>query len=149
MEKKCESLARITTVLKDVIQNKDRIIAWLQQPYSLDCIPVEAEYQKQLSELLLKAPSDYGALTASVEDNSYIVRRLGNFGCRHAMVGCEFLDHDAMGESHIGISVADATDYTKSESDLVLTRPALTPVSSAVQIREICQMMKGYMVSLF
>ncbi|XP_038976338.1 AUGMIN subunit 2-like [Phoenix dactylifera] len=68
MEKKCESLARITAILKDVIQNKDRIIARLQQPYSLDCIPVEAEYQKQFSELLLKAASDYGALTTSVAD---------------------------------------------------------------------------------
>ncbi|AQK40956.1 AUGMIN subunit 2 [Zea mays] len=68
MEKKCESLARMTAILKDVIQNKDRIIARLQQPYSLDCIPVEAEYQKQFSELLLKAASDYGALTASVGD---------------------------------------------------------------------------------
>ncbi|ONI18355.1 hypothetical protein PRUPE_3G211000 [Prunus persica] len=68
MEKKCETLARITTILKDVIQNKDRIIARLQQPYSLDCIPVEAEYQKQFSELLMKAASDYGALTASVAD---------------------------------------------------------------------------------
>ncbi|XP_064957381.1 AUGMIN subunit 2-like isoform X1 [Musa acuminata AAA Group] len=68
MEKKCESLARITAILKDVIQNKDRIIARLQQPYSLDCIPVEAEYQKQFSELLLKAASDYGALTAAVGD---------------------------------------------------------------------------------
>ncbi|KAL5231244.1 hypothetical protein ABZP36_030020 [Zizania latifolia] len=68
MEKKCESLARITAILKDVIQNKDRIVARLQQPYSLDCIPVEAEYQKQFSELLLKAASDYGALTASVGD---------------------------------------------------------------------------------
>ncbi|KAL6645290.1 hypothetical protein ACP70R_016898 [Stipagrostis hirtigluma subsp. patula] len=78
------------------------------------------------------------------EDNSDIVRRLRNFGCRCAMVGYEFLDHDAIGESHIGISVADATDYTKSESDLVLTQPTLIPVSSAVQIsREICQLMKG------
>uniref|UniRef100_A0A6V7QWX6 AUGMIN subunit 2-like n=1 Tax=Ananas comosus var. bracteatus TaxID=296719 RepID=A0A6V7QWX6_ANACO len=68
MENKCESLARITAILKDVIQNKDRIIARLQQPYSLDCIPVEAEYQKQFSELLLKAASDYGALTAAVAD---------------------------------------------------------------------------------
>ncbi|GAB2228747.1 hypothetical protein Droror1_Dr00022876 [Drosera rotundifolia] len=68
MEKKCETLARITTILKDVIQNKDRIIARLQQPYSLDCIPVEAEYQKQFSELLMRAASDYGALTASVAD---------------------------------------------------------------------------------
>ncbi|CAA2934515.1 AUGMIN subunit 2 [Olea europaea subsp. europaea] len=68
MEKKIETLARITTILKDVIQNKDRIIARLQQPYSLDCIPVEAEYQKQFSELLMKAASDYGALTASVAD---------------------------------------------------------------------------------
>ncbi|XVF71844.1 hypothetical protein PTKIN_Ptkin12aG0071900 [Pterospermum kingtungense] len=68
MEKKCETLARITTILKDVIQNKDRIIARLQQPYSLDCIPVEAEYQKQFSELLMKAASDYGALTTSVTD---------------------------------------------------------------------------------
>ncbi|KAK6919310.1 HAUS augmin-like complex subunit 2 [Dillenia turbinata] len=68
MEKKCETLARITAILKDVLQNKDRIIARLQQPYSLDCIPVEAEYQKQFSELLMKAASDYGALTASVSD---------------------------------------------------------------------------------
>jgi HAUS augmin-like complex subunit 2 len=68
MEKKMETLARITTILKDVIQNKDRIIARLQQPYSLDCIPVEAEYQKQFSELLMMAASDYGALTASVSD---------------------------------------------------------------------------------
>lgn len=68
MEKRCESLGRSTAILKDVIQNKDRIIARLQQPYSLDCIPVEAEYQKQFSELLLKAASDYGALTASVDD---------------------------------------------------------------------------------
>uniref|UniRef100_A0A0E0NT49 P-type ATPase A domain-containing protein n=1 Tax=Oryza rufipogon TaxID=4529 RepID=A0A0E0NT49_ORYRU len=83
------------------------------------------------------------------EDNSDIVRRLRNFGCRCAMVGHEFLDHDSIGESHIGISVADATDYTKSESDLVLTQPALIPISSAVQIsREICQMMKGYMCKI-
>ncbi|XP_051133571.1 AUGMIN subunit 2 isoform X2 [Andrographis paniculata] len=68
MEKKIETLARITSILKDVIQNKDRIIARLQQPYSLDCIPVEAEYQKQFSELLMRAASDYGALTASVAD---------------------------------------------------------------------------------
>ncbi|XP_024030724.1 AUGMIN subunit 2 [Morus notabilis] len=68
MQKKCETLARITTILKDVIQNKDRIIARLQQPYSLDCIPVEAEYQKQFSEFLMKAASDYGALTSSVAD---------------------------------------------------------------------------------
>jgi cation transport ATPase len=63
------------------------------------------------------------------------------------MVGYEFLDHDAIGESHIGISVVDAADYTKSESDLVLTKPALVPVSSAVQIsRKICQMIKSYTV---
>ncbi|KAD6794426.1 hypothetical protein E3N88_05322 [Mikania micrantha] len=68
MEKKIETLARITAILKDVIQNKDRIIARLQQPYSLDCIPVEAEYQKQFSELLMKAASDYGLLTSSVAD---------------------------------------------------------------------------------
>ncbi|KAL5219229.1 hypothetical protein ABZP36_019913 [Zizania latifolia] len=81
------------------------------------------------------------------EENSDIVRRLRNFGCHCAMVGCEFLDHDAIGESHVGISVADATDYTKSESDLVLTQSSLIPVSSAVKIsREICQMMKGYII---
>ncbi|CAD6209136.1 unnamed protein product [Miscanthus lutarioriparius] len=81
------------------------------------------------------------------EDKSDIVRRLRNFGCHCAMVGYEFLDHDAIGESHIGISVADATDYTKSESDLVLTQPALIPVFSAVQIsRKICQMMRSYTI---
>ncbi|KAF3576640.1 hypothetical protein DY000_02029765 [Brassica cretica] len=68
MQKKIETLSRITQILKDVIQNKDRIIARLQQPYSLDCIPIEAEYQKQFSELLMRAASDYGALTASVSD---------------------------------------------------------------------------------
>lgn len=53
-----------------------------------------------------------------------------------------------MGESHIGISVADATDYTKSESDLVLTQPSMIPISSAIRIsREICKIMKGYMES--
>ncbi|CAN6308350.1 unnamed protein product [Urochloa humidicola] len=81
------------------------------------------------------------------EDKSDIVRRLRSSGCRCAMVGYEFLDHDAIGESHIGISVADAADYTKSESDLVLTKAALVPVSSAVQIsRNICQMMKSYTI---
>ncbi|KAF6168097.1 hypothetical protein GIB67_011482 [Kingdonia uniflora] len=33
-----------------------------------DCIPLEAEYHKQFLKLLLKVVSDYGALTASVED---------------------------------------------------------------------------------
>ncbi|OUZ99598.1 hypothetical protein BVC80_9061g15 [Macleaya cordata] len=46
----------------------DSIIALLQQPYSLDCIHVEAEYQKEFSELLLKAASGYGTLTASIAD---------------------------------------------------------------------------------
>ncbi|XP_023512230.1 AUGMIN subunit 2-like isoform X1 [Cucurbita pepo subsp. pepo] len=68
MQKKIETLSRITTILKGVIQNKDRIIARLQQPYSVDCIPVESEFQKQFSVLLMKAASDYGALTASVAD---------------------------------------------------------------------------------
>ncbi|KAL1342606.1 hypothetical protein HN51_029138 [Arachis hypogaea] len=68
MEKKIETLARITAILKDVIQKKDRIVARLQQPYSLHCIHVEAEYQKEFSELLMKAASDYGDLTASVTD---------------------------------------------------------------------------------
>ncbi|XP_042058758.1 AUGMIN subunit 2-like [Salvia splendens] len=45
MEKKMETLTRITSILKDVIQNK-----------------------KQFSELLMKGASDYGALTASVAD---------------------------------------------------------------------------------
>lgn len=63
------------------------------------------------------------------------------------MVGYEFLDHDAIGESHIGISVADAADYTKSESDVVLTQPAMVHVSLAVQIsRKTCQMIKSYAV---
>ncbi|GLJ31491.1 hypothetical protein SUGI_0631950 [Cryptomeria japonica] len=68
MEKKCQTLAKTTAILKDVIQNKDRIIARLQQPYSIDCLPVEAEYQRQFSELLLKAASDYGALTTAIAD---------------------------------------------------------------------------------
>eukprot|EP00252_Welwitschia_mirabilis_P024713 TRINITY_DN7418_c0_g1_i1.p1 TRINITY_DN7418_c0_g1~~TRINITY_DN7418_c0_g1_i1.p1 ORF type:complete len:309 (+),score=64.52 TRINITY_DN7418_c0_g1_i1:100-1026(+) len=68
MEKKCQKLAKTTAILRDVIQNKDRIIARLQQPYSLDCLPVEAEFQRQFSELLLKAASDYGALTTAIAD---------------------------------------------------------------------------------
>ncbi|MED6121769.1 AUGMIN subunit 2 [Stylosanthes scabra] len=68
MEKKIETLATITAILKDVIQKKDRIVARLQQPYSLYCIHVEAEYQKEFAELLMKAASDYGVLTESVAD---------------------------------------------------------------------------------
>ncbi|WZY92578.1 hypothetical protein YC2023_064909 [Brassica napus] len=45
MQKKIDTLSRITQILKDVIQNK-----------------------KQFSELLMRAASDYGALTASVSD---------------------------------------------------------------------------------
>ncbi|XP_058739835.1 AUGMIN subunit 2-like isoform X2 [Vicia villosa] len=45
MEKKIETLSRITTILKDFIQNK-----------------------RQFSELLKKAASDYGTLTASLSD---------------------------------------------------------------------------------
>ncbi|KAF2284887.1 hypothetical protein GH714_031942 [Hevea brasiliensis] len=65
-----EELQNLSTATGEKGDNliKDRIIARLQQPYSLDCIPVEAEYQKQFSELLMKAASDYGALTASVAD---------------------------------------------------------------------------------
>uniref|UniRef100_A0A0D9XS56 Cation-transporting P-type ATPase C-terminal domain-containing protein n=1 Tax=Leersia perrieri TaxID=77586 RepID=A0A0D9XS56_9ORYZ len=63
------------------------------------------------------------------------------------MVGYEFLDGDSIRESDIGISVADATDSTKSESDVVLTEHAVLSISSAVQTsREICQIMKGCMV---
>ncbi|KAI3708120.1 hypothetical protein L2E82_37192 [Cichorium intybus] len=72
MEKKLETLARITRILKGVIQNKDRILARLHQPYPVDCIPVEAEYQKQFSELLMMAASDYGTLTASVSDLHWV-----------------------------------------------------------------------------
>ncbi|XP_074358894.1 AUGMIN subunit 2-like [Apium graveolens] len=72
MEKKIESLRRITTILKGVIQNKGRIIARLQQPYALDYISVEAEFQKQFYELLKKAASDYVSLTASIADFQWI-----------------------------------------------------------------------------
>ncbi|XP_059661126.1 AUGMIN subunit 2-like isoform X2 [Cornus florida] len=73
-------LRELTTVQRKIADlqvelqgRKDRIIARLQQPYSLDCIPVEAEYQKQFSELLMKAASDYGALTTSVADFQWSV----------------------------------------------------------------------------
>nr|GEW99504.1 augmin subunit 2 [Tanacetum cinerariifolium] len=46
----------------------DRVIARLQQPFPLEYIPVEAEYQKDFSELLQSAASDYGTLAASVSD---------------------------------------------------------------------------------
>ncbi|WOH05768.1 hypothetical protein DCAR_0625189 [Daucus carota subsp. sativus] len=68
MEKKIESLRRSTSILKDVIQNKGRIITRLQQPYALDYISVEAEFQKQFFELMKKAASDYDSLTACVAD---------------------------------------------------------------------------------
>ncbi|MED6209648.1 AUGMIN subunit 2 [Stylosanthes scabra] len=68
MEKKIETLATITAILKDVIQKKDRVVSRLQQPYSLYCIHVEAEYQKEFVELLMKAASDYGVLSESVAD---------------------------------------------------------------------------------
>lgn len=83
-----------------------------------------------------------------VEYNRYVISNLRTyFGRRSAMVGYEFSDVDSIRESDIGIAVADATDSTKSESDIVLTEHALLSVSSAVQAsREICQIMKGCMV---
>ncbi|BAT14081.1 Os11g0489600 [Oryza sativa Japonica Group] len=84
-----------------------------------------------------------------VEYNRYVISNLRTyFGRRSAMVGYEFSDADSIRESDIGIAVADATDSTKSESDIVLTEHALLCVSSAVQTsREICQIMKGCMVA--
>ncbi|XP_066323772.1 ATPase 3, plasma membrane-type-like [Miscanthus floridulus] len=83
-----------------------------------------------------------------IERNRHVINSLRNkFGRRCAMVGYEFLDGESICESNIGISVADATDSTKSESDLVLTEHGLLSLSSAVQIcLEICQMMKGCMI---
>ncbi|GJW76037.1 augmin subunit 2 [Tanacetum coccineum] len=46
----------------------DRVIARLQQPVPLEYIPVEAEYQKDFSELLQSAARDYDTLAASVSD---------------------------------------------------------------------------------
>lgn len=84
-----------------------------------------------------------------LERNRHVINSLRNkFGRHCAMVGYEFLDGESICESNIGISVADAADSTKSESDLVLTEHGLLSLSSAVQISlEICQMMKGCMVS--
>uniref|UniRef100_A0A0E0J1Y3 Uncharacterized protein n=1 Tax=Oryza nivara TaxID=4536 RepID=A0A0E0J1Y3_ORYNI len=85
-----------------------------------------------------------------VEYNRYVISNLRTyFGRRSAMVGYEFSDADSIRESDIGIAVADATDSTKSESDIVLTEHALLCVSSAVQTsREICQIMKGCMFTV-
>lgn len=84
-----------------------------------------------------------------VEYNPHVISNLRNIYGRHCvMVGYEFLDVESIRQSNIGISVADATDSTKSESDLILTKHALLPISSAVQIsREICSVMKWCMVS--
>ncbi|XP_044501300.1 AUGMIN subunit 2-like isoform X2 [Mangifera indica] len=60
MEKKIETLSRITTIMKDVIQNKDHIIAHLQQPYSLDCILVEAEFQISNGVIILRNLLQFG-----------------------------------------------------------------------------------------
>ncbi|CAO2169581.1 unnamed protein product [Urochloa humidicola] len=83
-----------------------------------------------------------------IEHNPHVIKNLRNmFGRCCAMVGYEFLDGESIRESNIGISVIDATDSTKSESDLVLTEHGLLSISSAVQIsRETCRIMKGCMV---
>ncbi len=83
------------------------------------------------------------------EYNRHVISNLRTYFARRcAMVGYEFLDADSIRESDIGIAVADATDSTKSEADIVLTEHALLSVYSAVQTsREICQIMKGCMVS--
>uniref|UniRef100_A0A0E0MFJ3 Uncharacterized protein n=1 Tax=Oryza punctata TaxID=4537 RepID=A0A0E0MFJ3_ORYPU len=82
-----------------------------------------------------------------VEYNRHVISNLRTyFGRRCAMVGYEFSDADSIRESDIGIAVPDATDSTKSESDIILTEHALLSVSSAVQTsREICQIIKGCM----
>ncbi|KAK3122096.1 hypothetical protein QOZ80_8BG0665080 [Eleusine coracana subsp. coracana] len=82
------------------------------------------------------------------EHNPHVISNLrSTYGHRCAMVGYEFLDGESIRQSNIGISAANATDSTKSESDLVLTEHALLSISSAVQIsREICAVMKSCLV---
>ncbi|GJN03921.1 hypothetical protein PR202_ga21418 [Eleusine coracana subsp. coracana] len=67
------------------------------------------------------------------EHNPRVISNLrSTYGRRCAMVGYEFLDGESIRQSNIGISVANATDSTKSESDLVLTEHAILSISSAV-----------------
>ncbi|CAL5336382.1 unnamed protein product [Camellia sinensis] len=71
MEKKIETLARITTILKDVIQNKGPHYSSSSTTIFTRLHPRGSRVsvvEKQFSELLMKAASDYGALTASVAD---------------------------------------------------------------------------------
>ncbi|GBG66301.1 hypothetical protein CBR_g58792 [Chara braunii] len=68
LEKKAKALAKSTATLKAIIQNKDRIIARLQQPFSADSLPVETAYQKDFYELLMRAASDCQYLRAAIED---------------------------------------------------------------------------------
>ncbi|KAL6646119.1 hypothetical protein ACP70R_017727 [Stipagrostis hirtigluma subsp. patula] len=103
------------------------------------------ELVRNKSELFLNIN---GISDLFIEYNRYVISNLRTvYGRRCAKVGYEFLDAESICQSDIGISVADATDSTKCESDLVLTGHALLSLSSAVQIsREIYQIMKGCMV---
>ncbi|GAQ79287.1 hypothetical protein KFL_000270470 [Klebsormidium nitens] len=68
LQMKADALKEATDALQSIIQNKDRLVAKLQQPYSVDSVPVETAFQADFQALLQQAASDCAALQSAAED---------------------------------------------------------------------------------
>ncbi|XP_058188292.1 ATPase 8, plasma membrane-type-like isoform X2 [Rhododendron vialii] len=103
---------------------------------SISSIPVDA--------LIEKADGFAGVFP---EHKYEIVKKLQERKHICGMTGDGVNDAPALKKADIGIAVADATDATRSASDIVLTEPGLSVIVSAVLTsRAIFQRMKNYTI---
>jgi len=80
-------------------------------------------------------------------DKLEVVATLQNKGMVVGMTGDGVNDAPALAKAQIGIAVEGATDAAQSAADIVLTRPGLSPIFTAIQIsRRIFKRLKSYVI---
>merc|ERR1719230_2490233 len=81
------------------------------------------------------------------KDKHEVVAVLQSQGKVVGMTGDGVNDAPALAKAQIGIAVAGATDAAQSAADIILTRPGLSPIFTAiVQSRKIFKRLKSYVI---
>jgi len=98
----------------------------------------------QRDELILGAD---GFAQVMPKDKHEVVAVLQKAGLVVGMTGDGVNDAPALARAQIGIAVQGATDAAQSAADIVLTRPGLSPIYTAIQVsRRIFKRLKSYVV---
>ncbi|MEE3100538.1 MAG: heavy metal translocating P-type ATPase, partial [Pseudomonadota bacterium] len=83
----------------------------------------------------------------SPQDKRDLVSRFHGEGLSVAMAGDGVNDAPALAKAQIGIAVEGATDAAQSAADIILTRPGLSPIYTAImESRKIFKRLKSYVI---